>query len=272
MTVFTFVFKFFYSVACGNVDEGTSQEEMPDSTWIRPRSPVRPFPEPSNIGHFYEISSDDGNVMDDSDDSNQSDKCLSDSLSREDLKKWAINHKVTHACLTELLRLLHKPHPNLPRDARTLLETDRNACEKIKTMGEGDFAYFQSCKDIFDDPILSSELGIFASSNLSSKFSFCPLSSIVRKYVCFSHKKRFVLIPLLHSHLWISFYDNCCMIVQNKIHFMAYLYFAYHIHVVQIWYLRSVCKFDHLIDMILLSLWHHETNWMLSGQLGLFLD
>lgn len=72
----------------------------------------------------------------------------------------------------------------------------------VELHGNGKFVVcklFQSCTDFFTEPMRSSDLDIFVSTSLSTKFMFRPLSSIVRKNICFLHKNQYVLMTLLHS-------------------------------------------------------------------------
>ena len=41
----------------------------------------------------------------------------------EQLREWAVKFGMTHASLTQLLKLLNPYHPLLPQDSRTLLKT-----------------------------------------------------------------------------------------------------------------------------------------------------
>ena len=67
----------------------------------------------------------------------------------DDLRKWAIDHKVTHRALTALLSVLRKQGHLLPADARTLLATPhRNSSEEkcggavqVLRVGEGDLPF-----------------------------------------------------------------------------------------------------------------------------------
>ena len=58
----------------------------------------------------------------------------------QSLKEWAIQNNITHTAVNSLLKLMHKFHPQLPLDARTLLDTKTCDIEKITDTSE--FAYF----------------------------------------------------------------------------------------------------------------------------------
>lgn len=64
----------------------------------------------------------------------------SSSLS-SNLSDWALEGNVSHKCVSQLLKILHSHHPELPCDARTLLGT---VCDKtpILPMGKSHFMYF----------------------------------------------------------------------------------------------------------------------------------
>ena len=71
---------------------------------------------------------DDCNVTDD--EQGYYPSCSSDDEEAEDevtLKEllvcWSVKHNVTHSALSDLLKILSKQHPDLPKDSRTLLKT-----------------------------------------------------------------------------------------------------------------------------------------------------
>lgn len=69
-------------------------------------------------------------------------KVITDESSSDFLRRWALDNNVTHKSLTELLSWLsEKPHlNNLPKDARTLLNTPKSVTTKY--MGTGCYYYF----------------------------------------------------------------------------------------------------------------------------------
>lgn len=56
------------------------------------------------------------------------------------LMNWAIEYGITLVALTALLSILRCHHPSLPKDAKTLLQTNRNYI--IKQVAGGAFFYF----------------------------------------------------------------------------------------------------------------------------------
>lgn len=56
-----------------------------------------------------------------------------------ELRQWAINNKLTHCSVTDLLRILQPYHSDLPGDARTLLQTPRKL--DITKLDTGEFCY-----------------------------------------------------------------------------------------------------------------------------------
>ena len=50
---------------------------------------------------------------------------------KENLKEWIIQNNITRTAVNSLLKLMHKFHPHLPLDARTLLQTKARNIEKI---------------------------------------------------------------------------------------------------------------------------------------------
>jgi len=65
-----------------------------------------------------------------------------DSLTDE-LGEWAIQHNITHAALGSLLKLLHKSHPELPRDSRTLLNRGvTSSALAIQNIAGGSYYHF----------------------------------------------------------------------------------------------------------------------------------
>lgn len=62
------------------------------------------------------------------------------------IRQWAIRNNITHSALNELLTILRKNNPLLPKDARTLLQTKRES--EVKQMGQGQYVYFGLAKYI----------------------------------------------------------------------------------------------------------------------------
>lgn len=57
------------------------------------------------------------------------------------LSDWAIQHKITHTALNDLLSLLKPSFPELPKDARTLLKTPR--VTEIKNLNNGEYYHIK---------------------------------------------------------------------------------------------------------------------------------
>nr|XP_047142227.1 uncharacterized protein LOC124816627 isoform X1 [Hydra vulgaris] len=81
--------------------------------------------QPSNLTNS---SDDDCNITDD--EHGYYPSCSSDNEEAQDevtLKEllicWSVKHNVTHSALSDLLKILSKQHPDLPKDSRTLLKT-----------------------------------------------------------------------------------------------------------------------------------------------------
>ena len=74
----------------------------------------------------------------------------------------------------------------------------RNILKKDKAIV---FLYepFSNASNFFKYPLDSSDLGIFKVSNLSGCFYTAYFKDITCKFVRFPHKKKFVVIPILHS-------------------------------------------------------------------------
>lgn len=82
-----------------------------------------------------ECSSDNREFLD----INIDDDAVGISLTQE-LRIWASNHRPTRAQTNDLLTILQKYHPELPKDARTLLKTQRMVPVEQKFGGQ--FSYF----------------------------------------------------------------------------------------------------------------------------------
>lgn len=59
---------------------------------------------------------------------------------RKELKAWASDENITHKALNRLLRILKRRHPELPSDARTLMETVRSS--SVEILGNGQVLYY----------------------------------------------------------------------------------------------------------------------------------
>ena len=57
-----------------------------------------------------------------------------------ELKLWSTNHKSSRQSVNDLLGVLRQYHPDLPKDARTLLGTPSGV--NLETLDTGDFKYF----------------------------------------------------------------------------------------------------------------------------------
>ena len=65
---------------------------------------------------------------------------------QEALAEWAIHNKITHSALKELLRVLAPFHPQLPKDPRTLLSTQK--VSGIKDISGGQYYHFGLVNEI----------------------------------------------------------------------------------------------------------------------------
>lgn len=57
-----------------------------------------------------------------------------------DLAKWAVEHNISHAAIYDLLRVLKKQHPELPKHPRTLLNTTTSYVKR--NVSEGKYYHF----------------------------------------------------------------------------------------------------------------------------------
>ena len=65
-----------------------------------------------------------------------------DSLSLSDeIADWALNYNIPHVAVTALLDVLRKAHPDLPKDSRTILNTD-SAAVAVKNVAGGSYYHF----------------------------------------------------------------------------------------------------------------------------------
>ena len=73
-------------------------------------------------------------------DDNCSDASVGPISLRDTLADWAVTHNESHAALSDLLSLLQPVIPDLPRDPRTLLRTERAVA--TKSVAGGEYYYF----------------------------------------------------------------------------------------------------------------------------------
>ncbi len=63
----------------------------------------------------------------------------------DQLAKWATESKLTRSCVNNLLEILRQTHPDLPKDARTLLQTPRSVDTMDKCGGKYSYFGLESC-------------------------------------------------------------------------------------------------------------------------------
>jgi len=99
-----------------SLSENSDEDNLAENTeWI-----ARPI---------YQDSDSDGDVDD------------TDNVSlREQLVNWKTQHNISLAAMSDLLCILQKTNPELPKDARTLLQTQRTIA--TRTLAGGDYYYF----------------------------------------------------------------------------------------------------------------------------------
>jgi hypothetical protein len=120
----------------------------------------------SDDGHqddYYNFS--DGN---DSDDVSDISSLLSDfDVSDDDLSKllaeWAVSFNISLTALGQLLSLLHKYHPSLPIDARTVLQTPRSTA--VKQLSDGEYYHFGITHNL-QNILAGSSLEIFQNEDI----------------------------------------------------------------------------------------------------------
>lgn len=61
-------------------------------------------------------------------------------------KQWALNHKITHKCLNDIIGLIKPKYPFLNKDARTILGTPRNT--EVIELENGEMVYFGIEKEL----------------------------------------------------------------------------------------------------------------------------
>lgn len=70
------------------------------------------------------------------------------SVSKEDLRNWAIKHNINHAALYDLLHLLRRQNKHLPKDPRTLLATPVDI--PVESIAGGCYYYFGVQRSLSD--------------------------------------------------------------------------------------------------------------------------
>jgi len=88
------------------------------------------------VNHNNDFNFDTATSSDESDD----DDDKSDDNLRDQLKKWAVNFRISHIALTALLLILQQYHFSLPKSPRTLLGTITSY--EIKNISNGQYFYF----------------------------------------------------------------------------------------------------------------------------------
>lgn len=73
---------------------------------------------------------------------------IGESLSNS-LREWAVQHQIPNASLSDLLGILRKSHPDLPKYPRTLLKTKINYTI-LNTCG-GEYYYFGIVSSIYQE-------------------------------------------------------------------------------------------------------------------------
>lgn len=67
---------------------------------------------------------------------------------RDKIKEWAVLHSITNVALVDLLNLLRMSHPDLPKDPRTLLQTETRY--DIENKCGGEYYHFGISKTVLD--------------------------------------------------------------------------------------------------------------------------
>lgn len=201
---------------------------------------------------FNFVFTDSFFVLDEVDEDDQSVCSASDGeeqrpqhVSREQIRKWSLEHNIAITALSDLLKILHLHFPHLPLDGRTLLETGKHK-HQIQEFSNGKFVYFGLTKfldhfpsdaqiDINIDglqlyknsdlqcwPILASVnsctplvIAIFCGPSKPDLNSFlcdfvqeCSLHDIrIRAFICDSPARAF--IKNIKSHSGYSSCDKC---------------------------------------------------------------
>lgn len=109
------------------------------------------FHAPAEYNDLFDIHCELRYVLSDSSDSDadrdsadESGETLSNSL-----REWAVQHQIPNPSLSDLLGILRKSHPNLPKDPRTLLKTKINYT--ILNKCGGDYYYFGIVSSIYQE-------------------------------------------------------------------------------------------------------------------------
>lgn len=95
-------------------------------------------PEDSSISENLEEDYNYSYPQSDSDVSSDEDN----DIKEDDIKEWALQHRISNIAICDILKILHKRHPHLPKDARTLMNTNRHSTSNIKVVQNGHFVYF----------------------------------------------------------------------------------------------------------------------------------
>lgn len=104
---------------------------------------LHPIPEPNVTGYDSSCGiNENDNVPSfeeyDSSESKNSEVDHRPMLAR--LGKWAVKFQIPHNAVNSLLDILHDYHPNIPKDARTLLKTPRHY--DVKEISGGSYYHF----------------------------------------------------------------------------------------------------------------------------------
>lgn len=151
-----------------------------------------------SVNEVINVADNISNSPEYSDPDSDSDENFSDEKSnvREDIREWAINSKISHKALNVLLNILRKfGVGNLPKDARTLLDTPREV--KIVSMGpnrKGEFWYNGISKCLNEivssiPELMDNSTNIRLNFNMdglpiykSSRFEFWPILATIENY------------------------------------------------------------------------------------------
>ncbi|XP_076299692.1 uncharacterized protein LOC143218425 [Lasioglossum baleicum] len=165
----------------------------------------------------------------------------SDTIIRDSLAEWAVKHNVTHTAINDLLPILQKPIPHLPKDARTLLKTCRNNII-TKQMEPGKYFHFglrhailKLCEDIdissFTDNRISINVNIDGLSlSKSSNSEAYPI------LCCTAGYKNVEMIGIYHgcgkpkdvNSFLFNFVEEAVLLINNGLLINEHLY---HLHI-----------------------------------------
>lgn len=81
-------------------------------------------------------------------------ECINNETISEKIRNWAIGHNITNAALNDLIVILREFVLPLPKDARTLKRTPKDA--PIQSMGEGFYIHY-GIEDALTDFLISNE-------------------------------------------------------------------------------------------------------------------